>query len=63
VSKNEREEIVDLHNRFRSKVATGLEQRGIGGPFPPATNMLELTWNNDVNIQMLAYTNILLWDE
>ena len=40
--------IVSLHNKFRSQVALGQESRGLPGPQPPAANMLEMTWDNEL---------------
>ena len=36
------------HNEQRSKVANGLETRGNDGPQPKASNMIELTWNDEL---------------
>ncbi|CAL4105626.1 unnamed protein product, partial [Meganyctiphanes norvegica] len=40
--------ILELHNLLRSKIARGEEKRGRPGPQPPAANMKELKWNNDL---------------
>ncbi|XP_064110941.1 CRISP/Allergen/PR-1-like [Macrobrachium nipponense] len=40
--------ILKLHNELREKVAKGLEKLGDPGPQPPATNMRELVWNNEL---------------
>ena len=32
-------EILEVHNRFRAKIARGEERRGSPGPQPPAANM------------------------
>ena len=40
--------IVDIHNKFRAKVANGQETRGRPGPQPAASNMLELQWDEEV---------------
>ena len=37
-----------MHNKYRSKVAQGLETRGYPGPQKPAADMLELTWDNEL---------------
>ncbi len=44
----ERRLVVDLHNQLRSKVAQGQEGRGQPGPQPPAANMMELTWDEEL---------------
>ena len=36
--------------RFRSRVAQGREGRGSPGPQKPASNMLELTWDNELEL-------------
>ncbi len=38
-------EIVEMHNKFRRKVAKGYETRGVNGPQPKATDMYELVWD------------------
>ncbi|GIY00508.1 hypothetical protein CEXT_627681 [Caerostris extrusa] len=38
--------VVKLHNEYRQKVATG-QERGAGG-MPPAANMLEMVWDNEL---------------
>ncbi|CAB4068076.1 CRISP [Lepeophtheirus salmonis] len=48
MSQAERNEIVNLHNQARSKVALGKETRGRNGPQPPAANMFELVWDNEL---------------
>ena len=40
--------IVDFHNSYRSRVASGQETRGSPGPQRPAANMLELTWDPEL---------------
>ncbi|XP_066957849.1 CRISP/Allergen/PR-1-like [Macrobrachium rosenbergii] len=40
--------ILKLHNELREKVAKGLEKLGDPGPQPPATNMRELVWNDEL---------------
>lgn len=40
LSKNEKELIVQLHNKYRSKVAQGQESRA--GGMPPAADMMEM---------------------
>lgn len=39
-----------MHNRHRSRVAQGREGRGSPGPQKPASNMLELTWDNELEL-------------
>ena len=46
--------VVDIHNRYRSRVASGQEARGAPGPQRPAANMLELTWDDE--LEFIAQT-------
>ena len=39
VSAEEQQVILDIHNRLRSRIATGKERRGKPGPQPGASNM------------------------
>ncbi|XP_057668227.1 venom allergen 3-like isoform X2 [Diorhabda carinulata] len=40
--------IVDIHNDIRNHVASGLETKGKLGNQPPATNMLQLEWSDEL---------------
>lgn len=40
--------IVDKHNELRRKVAKGEESQGVTGAQPPAANMNELVWDDEV---------------
>ena len=40
--------LVDKHNELRRKVAKGEETRGHPGPQPPASNMNQLVWDDEV---------------
>merc|ERR1712136_130923 len=40
--------ILNKHNELRSLVANGEEERGVDGGQPKATNMRELTWNDEL---------------
>ena len=46
--KEEKEKIVKLHNKLRSKVASGKEHRGVNGTQPTATNMRKLVWSDEL---------------
>ena len=39
---------MEMHNKIRSTVAQGLETRGAPGPQPPAFDMLEMTWDDEL---------------
>jgi hypothetical protein len=41
-------EIVQLHNKLRSKIALGLGLEGNPGLFPVASDMQEVVWDNEV---------------
>lgn len=47
-SKDEKDKIVDYHNKLRRKVAKGKEKKGVGGSQPTATDMHELKWNEEL---------------
>lgn len=47
LSPKARQVLLDAHNRVRSIVAQGLENRGNPGPQPPASNMNELAWYDE----------------
>ncbi|XP_064087631.1 uncharacterized protein LOC135202262 isoform X2 [Macrobrachium nipponense] len=49
------ERIVSLHNRYRSKVAVGMETFGADGPQPQAANMRLLEW--DFELAQLAQSH------
>ncbi len=40
--------IVDKHNALRRIIANGKESRGSPGPQPPASNMRQMKWDNDL---------------
>jgi len=48
VTTQEIQEILEVHNRYRSQVALGLETRGKPGPQAEAANMRELTWDAEL---------------
>ena len=43
-----RSAMVEAHNVLRSRVATGAETRGSPGPQPPAADMKELVWDDEL---------------
>lgn len=51
------QQIVNLHNDLRRRVAQGSETLGAPGPQPPAANMQEFTWDDELATiaQRLAY--------
>ncbi|XP_043247864.1 venom allergen 3-like isoform X2 [Colletes gigas] len=44
----EKDEIVDKHNELRQRVASGQEKRGSPGPQPAATNMQNVSWDDEL---------------
>jgi len=49
--------IVDLHNQMRRRVAKGLEWRGSPGPQPPAANMRQLQWDDELALMAQTHAN------
>jgi hypothetical protein len=47
ISEGNKVEIVRLHNELRANLANG-QLRGGAASFPPASDMLQLTWDNEV---------------
>lgn len=50
ISMADKSVILDLHNQLRARVANGVEVRGLPGPQPPASDMLELVWDDEVRV-------------
>ena len=49
LTEEEKRKIVDQHNKLRSRVALGLEHRGVGGVGQPsAANMRKLSWDDEL---------------
>ena len=48
LSESEKAAALDLHNKLRSKVALGQETRGTTGPQPPAADMRQLAWDDEL---------------
>ena len=44
----EKDQLVNLHNKLRARVALGEESRGLTGPQPPAADMMELIWDDEL---------------
>ncbi len=56
LSESDRNLIVDLHNQLRSKIANGKEGTLPTG-FPPAADMMELVWDNEVISFISTFTD------
>jgi len=50
-------EILQLHNKWRSLVAKGEEDRGSPGPQPPASNMRMMEWDDELAAIALRYAH------
>lgn len=48
ITEEDKEDILRIHNNLRAKVARGEEAQGNPGPQPPAADMRELVWNNQL---------------
>lgn len=47
-NRKEIEEILRVHNDLRAKIANGLENRGRPGPQPPAADMEQMEWDEEL---------------
>ena len=50
LTKEQQKEILDKHNELRRRVAKGLEGLGVGGSQPPAADMEELVWDDELAV-------------
>ncbi|CAL4060377.1 unnamed protein product, partial [Meganyctiphanes norvegica] len=57
VSEEEKQEILNLHNTLRSKVAQGKEKKGDPGPQFAGSDIIELKWNVQLAITAQAWAN------
>ncbi|CAG2054148.1 unnamed protein product [Timema podura] len=48
LSQEEKEIIVNIHNRMRSDVALGKEMKGEPGPQPQASDMMQMVWDDEL---------------
>nr|CAD7446285.1 unnamed protein product [Timema bartmani] len=48
LSQEEKEIIVNIHNRMRSDVALGKEMEGEPGPQPQASDMMQMVWDDEL---------------
>jgi len=48
ITNQDRQEIVRVHNELRSEIANGRERRGKPGPQPPAANMEQMEWDEEL---------------
>lgn len=47
---------MDMHNRKRMMIANGLEKRGNPGPQPSAANMMEMTWDDEMELMAQVWS-------
>ena len=63
LTEDEKRKIVDQHNELRSRIAKGLEQRGVGGiGQPSAANMRKLSWDDELARISQTWANQCLGD-
>ena len=63
LTEEEKIKIVDQHNKLRSRVALGLESRGVGGiGQPSAANMRKLSWDDELAQISQTWANQCLGD-
>lgn len=48
ISGQDEKEILRVHNELRAKIANGQERRGKPGPQPPAANMEQMEWDEEL---------------
>jgi len=48
VTEDEMKIILDIHNKYRARIAQGQERQGTPGPQPQAANMQELVWDPEL---------------
>ncbi|XP_032452574.1 venom allergen 3 homolog [Nasonia vitripennis] len=54
---DEKRKVLNFHNEMRQKVARGHEQRGNPEPQPAATNMPQLTWDDELEEMAQQWAN------
>jgi len=57
VSQKDAVTILHQHNQLRSLVATGQEARGAPGPQPPAANMRQMEWDDELAVIAQSHAN------
>jgi len=57
VTRQEAEQIVAVHNKYRSLVARGQEDRGTTGGQPSGANILQMTWDTELSSLAQAHAD------
>ena len=57
LTQDEKNQIVDEHNKLRQRVARGEETLGFKGPQPAASNMNELVWDDELAVVAQRWTD------
>ncbi|XP_059086443.1 uncharacterized protein LOC131883108 isoform X1 [Tigriopus californicus] len=57
MTQQERELVLMLHNERRAFIANGKELRGDPGPQPPAANMMELTYDEELEFEAQSWAD------
>jgi len=62
VTEEEKRIILDTHNKYRAKIASGNEKRGRPGPQPPAANMKQMVWDDELSLVAQAHADQCIFD-
>ncbi|XP_032691506.1 venom allergen 3 homolog [Odontomachus brunneus] len=62
LSDAERQEILNMHNKLRRKVAAGKETRGNPGPQRAALNMPDLAWDDELEMIAQRWANQCIYE-
>jgi len=57
LTQEQKQQIVDEHNKLRRRVAQGQEASGYKGPQPGASNMNELVWDDELAVVAQRWTD------
>ena len=61
MSEDDKQTILIFHNEKRSTVAAGHELRGLPGPQPAASDMMEMTWDEELAGMAQYWANQCKW--
>ncbi|CAL4076686.1 unnamed protein product [Meganyctiphanes norvegica] len=56
-SEDDKQSILEAHNKLRNKVAGGSEKKGNPGPQPSGANLIELVWNDQLAVSAQGWAN------